>query len=198
VHQLTLVTSNANAAAPGGSAQVAMETPSGGNALHSTLFWFNRNSHFGANDWFNNQAGLERPRLNQNQAGASLGGPIRKDKLFFFANYEAVRTNQQTPATTTVLTPDARQGIFTYRDTSNVVRKVNLLTLRSASIDPYIQNLLSQVPTAFNSFDVGDSTAALTRNTAGYRFNQRNNEVRDNITARGDYNLSVRHVFSAT
>ena len=198
VRQVTLVTSNSNAAAPGGSAQVAMETPSGTNTIHATAFWFNRNSHFAANDWFNNQADVERSRLNQNQAGVSVGGPIQKDKLFFFANYEAVRTNQQAPATNTVLTPDARSGIFTYRDTGGGTRKVNLLTLRNASIDPYVQNLLGQLPQTINSFDTGDSTSALLRNTAGYRFNQRSNETRDNITARGDYNLSVKNVFSGS
>ena len=198
IRQVTLVSSNSNAAAPGGSAQVAMETPSGSNTIHATVFWFNRNSHFSANDWFSNQSGVERSRLNQNQAGASVSGPLQKDKLFLFANYEAVRTNQQTPTTNTVLTPDARSGLFTYRDTAGATRKVNLLTLRNAAPDPYVQNLLGQVPQTINSFDTGDSSAALLRNTAGYRFNQRSNGVRDNVTVRGDYNLSVRHVFSGS
>ena len=199
VRQMTLVTSNANAAAPGGSTQLVFETPSGTNELHGSVYWYNRNSKFAANDWFNNQSGLARPRLNQNQLGASLGGPIKKDKLFFYANYEAVRTNQQSPATSTVLTDDARAGIFTYT-TKGVVTKVNLLAKRGIAVDPYIQNILQQVPAgkAINNFDVGDSTPGLLKNTAGYRFNQRNNEVRDNITGRGDYNFSSKHVFTGT
>ena len=200
VRQMTLVTSNANAAASGGSAQLAMETPSGTNTFHGGGIWYNRNSFFSANDWFNNQSGVDRPRLNQNELGASIGGPIRKDKLFFYFNYEAVRTNQQSPITTTVLTSDARNGIFTYRDTGGTVRKVDLLGLRKVQTDPYIANLLKQVPgpEKINSFSVGDSTSALLRNTAGYRFNQRANEVRDNITARFDYNLSSRQSFSGS
>ena len=51
---------------------------------------------------------------------------------------------------------------------------------------------------AINNFDVGDSTPSLLRNTAGYRFNQRDNEVRDNVTVRIDYNLSTRHVFTGS
>jgi hypothetical protein len=200
VRQMTVVTSNSNSAASGGATQLAFETPSGTNQLHGNVFWQNRNSVLSANDWFNNQAGVAMPRLNQNQGGGSVGGAIRKDKLFYFAGYELVRLNQQTPQTATILTSSARTGLFTYRDTSNILRQVNLLTLRGAQIDPYIQNLLSQVPaaSAINNFDVGDSTASELRNTGGYRFNQRSNEVRDNITVRGDYNLSTKHVFRAS
>ncbi len=200
VRTITLVTSNQNSAAPGGATQLAMETPSGTNQLHGGLLWYNRNNDFAANDWFNNQSGLAIPRLNQNQFGGSLGGPIRKDKLFFYVNYEGVRTNQQSPTDTTVLTADARNGIFTYKDTAGVVHKVNLLNLRGISINPYIANLLNQVPSAslINTFDVGDSTAGFLKNTAGYRLNQRNNEVRDNTTVRMDYNLSLKNAFSGS
>jgi hypothetical protein len=200
IREMTLVTSNQNAAAPGGATQLAMETPSGTNELRGNLLWFNRNNDFAANDWFNNQSGLPIPRLNQNQFGAGVGGPIRRDKLFFYINYEGVRTNQQTPTDTTLLTSDARNGIFTYKDTSGVVQKVNLLALRGIQIDPYIANLLKQVPnpSQANTFDVGDSTATFTKNTAGYRLNQRNNEVRDNVTVRLDYNLSLKNAFSGS
>jgi hypothetical protein len=199
VRQMTLVTSNANSAASGGATELAFETPSGTNTFHGNAYWYNRNSDFAANDWFNNQAGLAQPRLNQNQLGGSLGGPLKKDKLFFYSNYEAVRTNQQLPQTATILTDDARNGIFSYQ-VSGAVRKVNLLALRNISVDPYIQKLLAQVPaaSAINSFEVGDSAPGLLKNTAGYRFNQRDNEVRDNVTARLDYNLSTRHVFTGS
>jgi hypothetical protein len=199
IRQMTLVTSNQNAAAPGGATQLAFETPSGGNSFHGSAYWYNRNNDFAANDWFNNQAGVANPRLNQNEAGGSFGGPIRKDKLFFYTNYEAVRTNSQLPQTETILTDTARQGIFTYQ-VGSATRTANLLTMRNISIDPYMAQLLAQVPSgsAINNYDVGDSTPALLRNTAGYRYNQRNNEVRDNVTTRLDYNFSERHVFNGS
>jgi len=195
VREMTLVTSNANSAASGGATQLAFETPSGTNTFHGSAFWQNRNNDFAANDWFNNQAGIAQPRLNQNQMGGSVGGPIRKDKLFFYANYEAIRNNQQLPQNTTILTGDARNGIFTYTPRGGSSTKVNLLTKAGVSADPYMQTLLQQVPAAsfINNFEAGDG-----RNTAGYRFNQRSNEVRDNVTARLDYNLSTRHVFSGS
>jgi len=191
IRQMTLVTSNQNAAAPVAPHSSRSRPPSGTNTFHGSAYWYNRNNDFAANDWFNNQAGVANPRLNQNQAGGTFGGPIKKDKLFFYTNYEAVRTNSQLPQTETILTDTARQGIFTYQ-AGSAVRTVNLLTLRNIAIDPYMAKLLAQVPAgaAINNFDVGDSTPQLLRNTAGYRYNQRNNEVRDNVTTRLDYNLS--------
>lgn len=200
VHQVTLITSNASAAAPGGSAQVAFVTPSGTNELHGEATWYNRNNYFSANDWFNNQSGVARPFLNQNQLAGSIGGPIRKDKLFFYTTYEAVRLREQAPVNTTILTSDARQGIFTYQNAQGVQQKVNLLTLRGIQIDPTIAGLLAQVPAPakINNFSVGDSTAGVLRNTAGYRFDQRSNDNRDNVTAKLDYNLSPRNALAAT
>ncbi|HLK49194.1 MAG TPA: TonB-dependent receptor [Bryobacteraceae bacterium] len=201
VRQMTMVNANANAAAWGGATQAAFSTPSGGNVFHGDALWENRNSHFAANDWFSNQSGTPLPRLNQNQFGGSIGGPIQKDKFFFFFNYEAVRVNAQTAVNTTILTSDARNGIFTYKDTGGTIRKVNLLRLRGINtLDPVIQNLLNQVPTPdkINNFETGDSTAGLLKNTAGYRFNQRSDELRDNLTGKLDYNLSTRHALSAT
>lgn len=200
VRQLTLVTSNSNSAASGGASQVAFVTPSGTNEFHGELVWYNRNSFFSANDWFNNQGGVARPHLNQNQIGGSLGGPIRKDKLFFYSNYELVRIRQQTPTTTTILTPDARSGIFTYRNAAGAVLKTNLLTLRGITPDTVTAKLLQQVPGPenINNFTTGDSTPGLLRNTAGYRFNQRNNEDRDNVTTKVDYNLSTAHTVGAS
>jgi hypothetical protein len=199
VRQMSLVTSNANAAAPGGATETALSTPSGTNIFTGEVLWYNRNNAFAANDWFNNQAGVPTAHLNQNQFGGGIGGPIRKDKLFFYANYEGVRTHQQVGVTNTVLTPDARNGIFTYSDAAGTVHKVNVLALSGQKkVDPIMQSLLNQVPTVINNYEVGDSTPGLLRNTAGYRFNQRDNETRDNITGKIDYNLSTRQAVSGT
>lgn len=195
VRQMTLVSSNGNAASFGGATDTAFSTPSGGNEFHGEAFWYNRNNYFSANDWFNNQSGVPRSFLNQNQLGGSVGGPIRRDKLFFYTNYEAVRAHQQVPVTNTILTDTARSGIFTYTNTSGKTNAVNLLQLRNISIDPAMATLLSQVPggQSINSDLVGDGV-----NTGGYRFNQRDNETRDNITGKIDYNLSTRHAISGS
>ena len=195
VRQVTMVTSNGNASMSGGATETAFTTPSGTNSLHGELFWDNRNNAFSANDWFNNQAGVGLPFLNQNQFGASIGGPIRKDKLFFYTTYEGVRAHQQVPANTQILTASARAGIFSYVNSSGVLKTVNLLTLRGISIDPVMAKLLAQVPGAqfINNSLIGDGL-----NTGGYLFNQRANETRDNYTWRLDYNFNTQHQLSAS
>ena len=198
VGEFTVATSNANSSMAGGASQIAFVTPSGTNELHGKAYWYNRNNFFSSNDWFDNAYGVDRPFLNQNQVGGAIGGPIRKDKLFFYTNYEAYRQRQQASANRTILTGDARNGVFTYTNTAGAVQKVNILNPRGLTIDPAISNLLAQSPGAdkINNYDVGDSRAGLVRNTAGYRFLIRDNRTRDNYTGKVDYNLSTRHVFT--
>ena len=190
VRQVTMVSSNVNAAAAGGATQTAFSTPSGGNSFHGDAPWYNRNNAFSANDWFSNQAGVALPFLNQQQFGLSVGGPIRKDKFFFYFNYEALRTHQQTPANGVVLTADAAQGIFRYKDSNGLLHSANLLTLKGVSMDPTIQGLLAQIPAPglINNSLVGDGL-----NTGGYRFNMRDNGTRDNLTGKLDYSVNTRH-----
>src|SRR5215831_1361517 len=74
---------------PGGNVNVV--TKSGSNVFHGTLFEFFRNEALNANDFFRNRAGGSRQVLNQNQFGGTVGLPIKKDKLFFFASYQETR-----------------------------------------------------------------------------------------------------------
>jgi hypothetical protein len=191
VGEFTVSTTNSSPTIGGGSSTISMMTPSGGNTLHGEGYWYNRNGYFGANDWFNNKSGLKRPFVDLNQLGGVISGPIKKDKLFFFGNYEAYRMKQQTPVTNTILTPAARQGILTYRDASGALQTYNVLQPANLSINPAIQSMLTSVPTTGNNTSVGDGL-----NTTGYSFNARDNETRDNVTTKLDYNLSTKHVFS--
>lgn len=91
-------------------AVINMITKSGTNALHGSLFEFVRNDMFDAKDFFNvPQAGNPlagvKPKYRQNQFGGSLGGPIIKNKMFFFGDYEGLRIVQGQTATATVPTP---------------------------------------------------------------------------------------------
>ncbi len=192
VAEFTVSTSNANPTIGGNAATIALVTPSGGNQLHGSGYWYNRNSFFSSNDWFNNMNGVDRPRVNLNQIGGTLGGPVKKDKLFFFTNYEAYRLKRQTPVDRTILTPTARQGILQYR-VNGAVQQFDVLKAAGLSLNPFIQDLLSQLPTAANNASIGDGL-----NTTGYSFNARYNETRDNVTLKGDYNLSTNHVFAGS
>jgi hypothetical protein len=72
-------------------ANVSVITKAGSNAYHGTLFEFFRNNVLNANDYFFNQTGQPRPDFKQNQFGLTFGGPIGKDKLFFFGSYQGTR-----------------------------------------------------------------------------------------------------------
>lgn len=192
VAEITAATSNPNIALGGGASQFVISTKSGSNNWHGAAYWYNRNSALAANNWFNNQSGAPISRLNLNQPGAALSGPIKKDKLFFYTNYELYRNKNQTSVLRTVLTDDARKGIYTYRDTAGNIQTRNLLALRGFSIDPTIKAMIDKLPAA-NARGVGDGL-----NTTGYRFNARNNEFRDQFVARGDYYLNAKHSFSGT
>lgn len=200
VAEFTVSTSNASAAVGGGAAQVSFVTPSGTNTLHGSAYWSNRNNALAANDWFNNSDGIANDFLNQNQFGASAGGRIIRDKLFFYTNYEGMRRVQSYALNRTILTDSARQGLFTYKDQGGNVQQVNVLTLTGVPADPYMQKLISEVPTGakINNFRAGDSREGFLRNTGGYAFNASYNRVRDNVTGKLDYNLSTKHVFAGT
>jgi len=88
-------------------AQVSIVTTSGTNSLRGTAFEFLRNSALDARNYFD-QASI--PEFQRNQFGGSLGGPIRKDKLFLFGNYEGFRQNWGLSAVTFVPDSEARQG----------------------------------------------------------------------------------------
>ena len=70
---------------------VSVVTKSGTNRLHGSLFEYLRNDDFNANDYFSNGAGLPRPILKRNQFGGTFGGPIVKDKLFYYFGYQGQR-----------------------------------------------------------------------------------------------------------
>src|SRR2546430_10479739 len=69
-------------------ANVNVVTKSGTNSFHGSAFEFFRNSALNANTWFRNYQGLPKPLLNSHQYGGAIGGPIKKDKLFFFTTYQ--------------------------------------------------------------------------------------------------------------
>jgi Carboxypeptidase regulatory-like domain/TonB dependent receptor/TonB-dependent Receptor Plug Domain len=89
---------------PGGQVQIV--TRSGTNQWRGTLFNYLRNDVFDANDFFGNANGLQRPALRQNDFGGVLGGPVVRDKAFFFFSYEGLRLRQPQSLVTT--TPSLR------------------------------------------------------------------------------------------
>jgi Carboxypeptidase regulatory-like domain len=103
-----------------GTSQINAITASGTNNFRGSLFEFHRNTVFNANTFFNNSTLLEngeslpREPLIRNQFGGRLGGPIRKDKTFFFFSYEGKRESRGLSRNRLVYTREARNGIYRY------------------------------------------------------------------------------------
>jgi hypothetical protein len=108
------------------AAQVALVTKSGTNNFHGSVYEYNRNSYVSANDYFTKTAQLTSglpntaPQLNRNIFGASLGGPIIKNRLFFFLNFEGYRDSEALPETRTVPTAAMRDGVIQYLCASDI------------------------------------------------------------------------------
>ncbi len=184
-----------------GALQIKFVTRSGSNEWHGGLFWQHRNQFFNANFYFNNINKQPRDHIVFNQAGGMLGGPIKKNKLFFFLHFEAFRLPQTyTEPTGTVLTPEAMQGLFRYRDSGGNVRTVNLYQLAQAggfpsTPDPIIGRTLSQIA-QLTSGIAGlqsriASNADYNRNNLNFQSKGGNN--RNFPSMRLDWNAAARH-----
>jgi hypothetical protein len=95
-----------------GSTVVNMVTRSGTNDFHGSLYEFLRNDKFDANGFFANSAGVGIPPLRQNQFGGTIGGPIKKDKTFFFFDFEGTRTKSMQSGQAGVPSAAMRNGDF--------------------------------------------------------------------------------------
>ncbi|MFN0084929.1 MAG: carboxypeptidase regulatory-like domain-containing protein [Blastocatellia bacterium] len=116
LQEFRAITSNASAEFGRGSgAQVALVTKSGTNDIHGNLFYFYRGSALSANEWENNLNGIRRPFLLQHQYGGSVGGPVLKNRTFYFFNFQGQRQSRFNTVTRTVFTQSARDGLFRYR-----------------------------------------------------------------------------------
>ena len=97
-------------------AAISVTTKSGTNEIHGTVYDYYRNEGMDANNFFSERAGQPKPANDQNQFGANLGGPIMKDRAFFFVDYEGTRITRGVTRITRVPTADDRAGRFSTTD----------------------------------------------------------------------------------
>jgi hypothetical protein len=201
VAEISITTSVSGADTAGGASTVRMITPSGSNKYRGSAWWANRDSALSANSFFNNKSGVPKPALKRNQPGFRLGGPIKKDKIFFFGYYEGFRLKTATSQNLTLAAnDDFYNGVFRYVGTDGQVRSVNILTATNSTRDAaFYKDVLSRIPTAsnVNNYDVGNSKAGQVLNTAGYRFNQQHLTTRDYFGGRVDMEVSANHHIEA-
>ncbi len=179
-------------------AVVDIVTRRGTNDFHSDLYWFGRYDALGARDFFNHQvnsAGQVEPKDSyvRNIFGGSVGGPIKRNKTFWFANYEGQRFVTTLTNTSTVPTPEFKAGQFTITHDAkgNPLPSpipVDVSTPSSPNnsfglpLDPLIQKILALYP-APNGSKVDDVRSLL-------YFPSKTDTTGDNVTARVDHNFT--------
>ncbi len=209
VAEMKIVTSNASAESGRNSGgQVALVTRSGGNDLHGNAFWFYRTPRLNANPWQNNFNRIGKEQFVQNIYGGSIGGPIKKNRTFYFANWQELRAIRNVTSQATVLTAEARAGNFRFvpggrnlpAGVANAsvnatgaplvpVTSYNIITsdpLR-AGLDPTVKALIDQTPLP-NRFDAGDGL-----NTAGFVFRPTETEKQRDLTLKVDHLINNKN-----
>jgi hypothetical protein len=225
VEEFRVTTVNANSTQGRSSgAQVGFVTRSGTNDFHGNLYEYHRNTVTTANDFFNNRAGrytatdalvvagkfkagderVPRPKLIRNLFGGSLGGPVIKDKVFFFYNYEGRRDAKETSVVRTVPLASLGRGEVKFFGTNNQV-----ITLTAAQINSLTSNgtatgaplvdvnpaALSVLASAAQRYPSNDNTVGDGLNTGGFRFNAPLPVKLGAHTARFDFKAGEAHSF---
>src|SRR5262245_39725369 len=224
VEEFRVVTGIASAEFSRGGAQIAAVTRAGTNQFHGSLFEFHRNTVFNGNEFFNNSAGVERSPLLRHQFGGRIGGPIFRDKTFFFFGYQQTRESKGVSVNRTVYTAEARQGIFRFLDNlqaipervaanPNLIRSVNLLqcnaTVQAAPGRPCVDSRFNlTTPSTPDPFIAGQVFGAIPLpnnftvgdglNTGGFRFNASVRTVEHLPSFRLDHRFNEKHAFFGT
>ncbi|MGH9874473.1 MAG: carboxypeptidase regulatory-like domain-containing protein, partial [Pyrinomonadaceae bacterium] len=215
LQEFRVTTTNPNADAGRSSgAQVSLVTKSGTNAFHGSVYEYHRNTVTTANNWFNNKAGVERPALLRNNFGGAIGGPIKKDKIFFFANYEGFRQASSTTVVREVPLASLGQGIIRYVSddgssdpscpagtpagvTCITRAQISAGYLAAYGVDPGTNSAaLNVLAGAASRYHANDTTVGDGLNTSGFRFNATTPVRQNAIIARFDANLTDRQLLS--
>ena len=181
--------------------QVSVVTKSGSNQFHGSAYEYNRNTDFTANSWFSNRAGVKRSALVRNQYGVSLGGPVIKNRLFFFYNWEGRKDRSATPVNRTVPSDTLKQGLILVPLKSGQTVTLNAADI--TNIDPlhigessYMKSYLGQYPSGNNplaSADKGLNFNVLTFNAPQHLDNHAQVAKLDyNIDSAGKHTVALR------
>jgi hypothetical protein len=205
IAEFRLLTSNYTAEyGRNGGGIVSVVVKSGTNKFHGSLFEFFRNRALDANDFFNNEQGIPRLDLKRNQYGATLGGPIVKEKMFFFLAYQGQRQVQAVPdIDSPVFTPLELQGNFSQSAPGggpdpNVVAFLKQNSFFQPSPALQAQGIIA--PSRINSVAQNYIKAGLIPSAAGGAISTTLSEFSnaDELTSRFDLDLTAKDKISAT
>jgi hypothetical protein len=178
-----------------GSVQIAFKTRSGTNNYDSSVYHYYRGPELNTNYYFNAIRGLPKNEVTLNQYGGRVGGPIVRNKTFFFFNYERFDLPNSQSKTRTIIAPGAQDGLFSY-DVTGQIRTVDVLALAAANgqvatVDPRIATVLSAIRAA--SGTTGNIVATNNPNTQSYSFLAPSHRDEYTPTVSVDVNLTQNH-----
>lgn len=143
IQEYRVMTSNYSAEfGEAAGAVTEVNTKSGGNSFHGSVWEFLRNDKLNANNFFNNLNRVARPGFHRNEYGATIGGPIIHNKTFFFGDYQGIRVSQPSVSTSTIPTVALQQ----------MVETGNFANLGSTIYNPYSTTTSSTGVTTRNPF----------------------------------------------
>ena len=151
VAEMTVQTAQLDLSGNGVSAmKISMVTRRGANAFHGRIFEDFQNTDLNANSWSNNARNLPRNIVKLNDFGGSIGGPILKNKLFFFGTYAQSIQPQSISASASVLSAGAQGGVFQYKASNGSIQGVNVLQIGTGAggpgtVNSAIASQLSQI-----------------------------------------------------
>jgi hypothetical protein len=189
VQEFRSTTANPNAEQGRSSgAQISLVTKSGSNEVHGALYEFHRNTVTAANNFFNNRAGVQRPKLLVNVFGGAVGGPVIRNRLFYFFNFEGRRDASDSTPVRTVPTTTFRRGAIQYPNRSGGISTLSPAEIRAIDklglgVNPEILRLFQEYPEP-NDTTVGDGL-----NLSGYRFVAPTNGRQNTYITRWDYGI---------
>ena len=170
--------------------QVSLVTKSGTNEWHGSAYEFHRNTVTAANTFFNNAAGVEREKLIRNQYGFSVGGPIVKNRAFFFLNYEGRRDARSASQQRIVPSQNLRNGILSVTADDGSVFQLSPDEFRQA--DPLGIGVNQTMLDIMQAFPIGNDPSSGTDgglNFDGFRFNAPLQIDNKAYVAKFDFNL---------
>src|SRR5215831_352064 len=190
------INSNANEGRSSG-AQINLVSKTGTNNWHGAMFEWYRSTMGKANDWFNNRDDVPVAPLVHNLFGGSLGGPVKKDKAFFFYAFEGQREARSVPVTRIVPLANLGQGTIKYSYcvdpacSTTAVGSLNLAQNQSVySATGINSTALSALAQAAQKYQANDSSVGDGLNTGGFRFNAPTPTHLNNHYARLDFTLN--------
>ncbi len=190
VEEFRTTTSNGGADTGRGSgADITLVTRSGTNDIHGSMYEYRRGTETAANSFFNNRNGVGRAPLLINLFGASVGGPVKKNKAFFFVNYEGRRDASSTSLNRNVPTENLKQGIVTFHDTTGALQTIGPAQIKSI-VDPLGIGVSTAALAVLKLYPVGNNSSLGDGiNFTGYTFNAPIHSKQDTYTAKLDYKL---------